>query len=324
MGRFRAINSFSGERHGDRAGEQDADVPHVPVPLPSPLQDETFAVSAARAAGVTRKRLRSPDLDSRIHGMRAPAGSLDDFETRCLAFSRRLGPEAFFSHSTAARLLGAPLPWRLERLQRLHVSVAAPARAPHARGLIGHSRHVEPGDVVELPGGARVSSPARMWCEMAGVLDIPDLVAVADHLIHRARRLATVETLGARLAVGDRIVRSRRLRVALALSHERSESAPESRLRVYCTWAGLPPPSVNHELVDTVTGRGVRLDLAWPDRRFAIEYQGDGHRTVEQWRRDMTRRENLRLAGWTILELNADDLRDVPALVARIRAGLSR
>lgn len=81
---------------------------------------------------------------------------------------------------------------------------------------------------------------------------------------------------------------------------------------------------MNHELTDTVTGRGVRLDLAWPDRRFAIEYQGDHHRSPSQWRKDMTRRENLRLAGWTILELNADDLHDVQTLIARIRVALAR
>lgn len=108
------------------------------------------------------------------------------------------------------------------------------------------------------------------------------------------------------------------------MSDDRSESRPESRLRVCCLRAGLPAPSVNHELVDLVTGRGVRLDLAWPDLRFAVEYQGDGHRTVAQWRRDMTRRENLRLAGWRILELNADDLREVPELIRRIRLGMAR
>ncbi len=70
-------------------------------------------------------------------------------------------------------------------------------------------------------------------------------------------------------------------------------------------------------------GRTYRLDLAWPGFRFAVEYQGDGHRTREQWRRDMRRREQLRLNGWTILELNGDDLSDHTALVALIRRGIA-
>lgn len=268
--------------------------------------------------------MRSVDLDRRVHGVRAPRDSLDDLERRCRAFAVRLSADAFVSHATAARLLGVPLPGRLERLDAVHISVPAPARAPHASGVIGHSRHVAPEDVTTLSSGLRISAPARLWCELASSLDLLDLVAVTDHLIHRRRRLVSSATLAERLDLGDRLAQSRRLRRALAMSDDRSESRPESRLRVCCLRAGLPAPSVNHELVDLVTGRGVRLDLAWPDLRFAVEYQGDGHRTVAQWRRDMTRRENLRLAGWRILELNADDLREVPELIRRIRLGMAR
>lgn len=198
----------------------------------------------------------------------------------------------------------------------------APLRAPHARGLIGHSRVTLPGDVTVMPDGLRVSSPSRMWCEMAGVLELPDLVAVTDYVIHHRRRLATVEELQQRRSAGDRLARHRLLAAALNVASDRSESRPESRLRVSCVLAGLPPVDANHEITDTVSGRSMRLDLAWPDIRFAIEYQGDVHRTVAQWRSDMTRRENLRLSGWTVLELNADDLLDTTELIARIRGGM--
>ena len=159
---------------------------------------------------------------------------------------------------------------------------------------------------------------------MAGVLALRDQIALTDYLIHHSRRLTSREELAERRSFGDRISRHRHLGVALEYGDERSESRPESHLRIACVWAGLPAPSINHELVDTETGRGYRLDLAWPELPFAIEYQGDGHRTTQQWRRDMTRRERLRVAGWTILELNADDLADSAALVALIRAGMRR
>jgi hypothetical protein len=297
-------------------------MPHRPSPLPPALLGTTFTTGAAAPHGVTSKRLRSPDLDARIYGVRAPAGATEHLIGRCRAFATRLPPEVFFSHSTAARLLGAPLPLRLERITRVHVTVEAPTRAPHARGIWGHSRRVALGDVVEV-SGLRVSAPERVWCEMAGVLDIPDLVVLTDYLIHHRRQLTTTTALADRLSFGDRISRSTRLKSALALCDDRAESRPESRLRVACVWAGLPAPSVNHEVIDTETGRGYRLDLAWPELKFAIEYQGDGHRTREQWRRDMSRRERLRIAGWTILELNSDDLRDHAALIHLIRAGLA-
>lgn len=297
-------------------------MPHPSSPLPVALVGATFQTGTAEQHGVTAKRLRSRDLDARIHGVRAPAGATEHLVGRCRAFAARLSPEVFFSHSTAARLLGAPLPFRLERITHVHVTVEAPTRAPHARGIYGHSRRMAPGDVIDV-SGLRVSAPERVWCEMAGVLDIPDLVAVTDYLIHHRRPLTTTTALAERLAFGDRISRSRRLTAALELSDDRAESRPESRLRVACVWAGLPWPSVNHEIVDTETGRGYRLDLAWPELKFAIEYQGDGHRTRAQWRRDMSRRERLRIAGWTILELNSDDLRDHAALIGLIRAGLA-
>jgi hypothetical protein len=297
-------------------------MPHRSSPLPPALLGATFQTAAAGQHGVTSKRLRSRDLDARVYGVRAPAGATDQLIGRCRAFAARLPPDAFFSHSTAARLLGAPIPLRLERLTQVHVTVESPTRAPHARGIYGHSRRLTTGDVAEV-AGLRVSSPERVWCEMAGVLGIPDLVALTDYLIHRGRRLTTTTALAERLAFGDRISRSARLKPAPELSDDRAESRPESHLRVACVWAGLPAPSVNHEIADTETGRGYRLDLAWPDLKFALEYQGDGHRTREQWRRDMSRRERLRVAGWTILELNADDLRDHAALVRLIRAALA-
>lgn len=239
-------------------------------------------------------------------------------------FAARLPEATFFSHSTAARLLGAPLPLRFERMTSLHATVEAPARAPHSKGVIGHSRQVSPGDVLVDDDGIRLSSAPRMLCEMASVLTISDLVAIADHIIRRGSPLASLKELSARIEVGDRITRSPRLRYALELCDERAESRPESILRVLLDKAGLPPARINHELVDTSSGREMRTDFAFLELMFAIEYQGDYHRSREQWRRDMTRRSRLEALGWYVMELNGDDLRDPVELVARVRTVLER
>lgn len=244
--------------------------------------------------------------------------------SRCRRFAARLGDDVFFSHSTAGRLVGVPLPSRFERLSRLHVTVAAPARAPHAAGLTGHSRHVPPDDVVVDRTGLRVSAPTRLVCEMASVLALPDLVAVIDHLIRRSEPSMTLADLADRIRVRDRISRSKLIPRAIELADERSESRPESLVRVWCVLAGLPRPIANHEIVDPVTGRPLRLDLAWPDRMLAVEYHGDYHRDPNQWRRDLTRKGRLEATGWTILELHGGDLRDPTEVVARIGAALRR
>lgn len=238
-------------------------------------------------------------------------------------FAARLPSDAFFSHSTAARLHGIPLPLRHERMVSLHVSVPAPARAPHAKGLLGHSRFVAPDDVMVTPDGIRVSSPTRTFCEMGGALALPDLVAAVDHLIRRDAPLVSAADLLDRLAVGDRLTRRAILRAAIGLASTRSESRPESVLRLILLRCGWGEPEANLE-VRGLDGRVMRIDLAFPQHNLAIEYHGDHHRSREQWRRDLARRSRLEALGWTVVELSADDFDDPEELVARITAIAAR
>lgn len=291
----------------------------TPAPIPDLLRTAPFEVATGRAAGMSAGRLRALDLDRRVYGVRAAYGTADDLLGRCRMFATRLGPETFFSHGTAALLLGAPLPWRLERNTDLHVTVPAPLRAPHASGLVGHSRRVLDGDVIERDG-VRMSAPHRLVCELSRTLALVDLVAVIDALIHHREPLTTTEAILWRAAQGDRIGRGRTVPAALSLANDRSESRRETHLRVLLVLAGLPLPEIQHVAVRTETGVvGIRTDFAYPELKLAIEYQGDYHCTREQWRADMTRRTRLEADGWYILEINADDLRDPDELVARIR-----
>jgi very-short-patch-repair endonuclease len=124
------------------------------------------------------------------------------------------------------------------------------------------------------------------------------------------------------LAVGDRISRSANLRAAVGLLDDRAESRPESLLRVLLLSGGLPQPQVNFPI--HAQGVAFRADLAYPERRLAIEYQGDYHRDQGQWRADMSRRARLEELGWRVLEVNADDLRRPDELCRRVRILLGR
>lgn len=308
-----------------RPGSRHHDVgmpPFPPEPLDPCLTAKPFTVATARGIGATADRLRASDLDRRVHGVRAPRGFADDVHGRCRMLTTRLSRDAFISHSTAARLLGVPLPARLERATRIHVTVPAPARAPHAAGIRGHSRRVEPRDVVVDRDGLRISGPERVICELSGILALDDLVAVIDHLVSRRHGVTTLEAVARRVGVGDRIARSRRLTEALALADPGAESRAESRLRVLLAGSGLSGWVANGEVVCS-SGHRFRLDLALPHRKRALEYQGEHHVTLEQRRRDMTRRSLLEADGWRVLEVNTDDLDDPAALAARIRRFLA-
>jgi very-short-patch-repair endonuclease len=66
-----------------------------------------------------------------------------------------------------------------------------------------------------------------------------------------------------------------------------------------------------------------RVDLAFPEVRLAVEYEGAYHFEDGQIARDDVRYQRLREAGWTVLRVSAADLHDLDALVARIRRALA-
>lgn len=88
-------------------------------------------------------------------------------------------------------------------------------------------------------------------------------------------------------------------------------------MRVACARAGLPAPIPQFDV--TAAGRVLgRVDLAWPESRLIVEYEGAYHFDDLQIRRDERRYECLIAAGWRVIRLSAPDLRDLDAVVARI------
>ena len=80
----------------------------------------------------------------------------------------------------------------------------------------------------------------------------------------------------------------------------RAESLPETRLRLGLAERGVPPAVPQFE-VRLRTGRRKRLDLAWPDRLRALEYDGPEHRSITGHNRDAFDRARLGDLGWTTL-----------------------
>ena len=286
------------------------------TPLPAHLRGRAFSVAEAREAGLDRGRLRGRDLHRPFRGVRtdvAPDGVL----ARAHALTQRLPAEAFFCSTTAALLTGVPLPIHLAGEQHLHVAVPGPRRALRVAGAIGHSLYVPPAQVVESDG-LRLSGPELLWLELGAVLPLGDLVAAGDHLVHWRHPVTSPPRL--RLALAQTLQRRGRplLREALPLLDAHAESPQESILRVLLVTSGITGLVSNHGVV-TRDGSRYRIDLALPELRIAIEYQGDHHRERQQFRADMTRRSRLEADGWTVIEVNADDLRDPSELLARIR-----
>jgi very-short-patch-repair endonuclease len=101
------------------------------------------------------------------------------------------------------------------------------------------------------------------------------------------------------------------------------DSRPETLLRLLLVGARLPEPVVNHP-VAVRAGLVLHPDLAYPDRRLALEYEGRDHLTDPDVAEvDIERRELFAEASWRTIRVTAPQLfihRD--ALVARVRRHL--
>ena len=297
------------------------------IPLPDGWAGRPIRVGDAVRAGVGTSRLDGGDLDRPFWGIRAPASekagrlgrpSRNDVEALCRALLVRMPPGAFFSHATAAMLLGLPLPSRLVRLRPVHVGVVAPARAMDARDVVGHRLRLAPDDLVER-GVLVLTGPARTWLDLAAGLTLGELVAIGDYLLYWESPIVTRGELSAALEGYSGRRGLQRARAALPLLRTRSESPRESMLRVIIVLAGLPEPECNYRVFDEQGRFLARGDLVYPGYRLFIEYQGDHHRTDRaQWRADIRRIGRLEDQGWQVLQFTDDDLQDPAGLVARI------
>lgn len=313
-------------------------------PLPDDLGPR-FTVRQARDAGVSEGRLRRTDIDRPFHGVRVvtdaelPAGLEVDCRgrtlgaaekthlARALAYAPRMTEDEFFSHITAAVILGIPLPYGLVLRSPVHVSVFRPHRLPRSRGVRGHeAKRSLAATAFDERTGLTVATPASVWASLGGVLVDPyDVVAAGDAVVRTWRvssPLATLADLDAAVRAGRR-VGINALRVALPRVRTDSASRPESWLRLTLVDHGLPEPVRNHEVHVDGDYLGC-VDLAYPDLKIAVEYEGEHHLLdPEQWARDIARYDALRAAGWIVLQITKTDLFTAPrSVVQRVCAAI--
>lgn len=229
-----------------------------------------------------------------------------------------LRPDQYLSHVTAALIWGCPVPLRLRQaaVGALHVSTIGQGPVERRSGMIGHRIRHDRAEVVTARG-FRTSSPATFWYECRTLLSVRSLVVLGDHLVGTSG-LCEREWLEATIHSGDRAVT--RARIALELVRAGSESAMETIVRIIVVEAGFPEPALN---VDVGGADGVfigRVDLAWPDLKIAIEYDGDHHRTDrETFQRDRGRSNDFSVAQWLVIHVTAGDVRAPSTFLDQLR-----
>ncbi|MCB0932135.1 MAG: DUF559 domain-containing protein [Mycobacterium sp.] len=170
--------------------------------------------------------------------------------------------------------------------------------------------------------GMTVTTAARTAFDLGRRLSVRQGVQRIDALMN-ATRLTVHEVV----AVVDRHPGVRglnRLRRVLELVDGGAESPYESLTRLMLVQAGLPPPQTQVRAVDEFGFTVAFLDMAWPEKRVAVEYDGAHHWTdPRQRRRDIERLAALESLGWIVIRISSDMLRTPAAVVARVRAALA-
>ncbi|MHC5797918.1 hypothetical protein ACVXZ4_17360 [Lacisediminihabitans sp. FW035] len=235
--------------------------------------------------------------------------------------------QQFFSHITAARLWGCPLP--ADPSELLHVSAVLPQRAPRRPGVTGH--HAAAGTRVALRAGFATSDPVAIWLSLGALLSLDELVVAADHLVLEPYRLDPLDirpyTSIGELRAGLRDFHgrgARRAGRALDLARPGAESRPETLLRLLLQRSGLPEPATNLDVwADSKRWLG-RADLVYSAFRTVVEYDGDQHRTSKrQYEKDIVRWERFVDAGWRVVKVRSGGLFLTPdATVQRVRSAL--
>ncbi|UTT68483.1 endonuclease domain-containing protein [Arthrobacter sp. DNA4] len=297
-------------------------------PLPAHLEAIPFTVAEARAASLTRGRLRSSDLASAGRLLYLPAG----WEFELPAMARALSaatPGAWISHVTAAKLLGLWLPPWLQDCRDLHLS--KPRALPQVRrvGVVGHTVLVHQDETMDWQG-IRISTPARTWLDLCRLLPMEHAVAIGDQLVRqphdglelRTKPWATIQDLREMLKRHPKMQGIVKARAAVELIRAGADSAPETFLRLALVDAGLPEPELQVRIFAD-NAHSPAADLGYRRQRIGIQYDGGHHLTREQQSRDNRRDAVFHSAGWRYFKFNADDLaRNFRWAVIQIRAAL--
>lgn len=151
--------------------------------LPDHLKNGSFSLRTSDKAGVTRARTRTTakDLVTVSRGIRVSVHS-GARGSEGLHASTDLDDTSILTSLSAARLWGAPLPANHSGDWRIHLARRRGFSFPRRVNVVGHLLTFLPGEVVEYDG-VRLTSPARTWLDLAGLLTVEELVAVGDCLV---------------------------------------------------------------------------------------------------------------------------------------------
>lgn len=275
----------------------------------------TYTAASARAAGLTRGRIRSSRYVRLAHDLAAELDDAIDERERLQLLTRVLPADAAYSHGTAAALLGTPFDFP----RRPHVVLTPRRVLPQHAVFVVHARRLQPGDVL-VHEGLRLTSGAQTYLDLAPVLWPGDLVALGDALLRGGHM--TPESLDERLARADRVRGVVLARRCAPLLSPLAMSRRESWMRYWLLVSDLPDPDQQVPICDRWGRAVVHADLGYAEWKIAIEYEGRQHAEINQFGRDIDRYSLMAADGWLVLRFASRHVGGPTAIVDRTRRAL--
>ena len=279
---------------------------------------QPFRNASCAEVGLTSKHVRGALAERRLRtmfrGVSVDATVSDTRELRIAAIKLVAPAYAVVSDCSASWLYGVDTYRPSERFD-LGPSLVV----PHGRTRIDRSNVrcrqaiIPDADVTEIDG-VLVTNPTRTASDLMRKLWPPYALAAADGLAHAGLVDPTeLWHYVARLKGYRGIVQARRLD---DLVEPDTESPGESWTRLRLVDAGFPRPKPQLSITDRYGREVYRLDLAYPELRIAIEYDGvEFHTDEPDTGHDDERRQQLRDRwGWRSVVADRDRvLGDDPA-----------
>ncbi len=235
-----------------------------------------------------------------------------------ITFRQRALAATLWSRGHASHLTGAQL-WALHRTTTRSLAVIVSRdRDPRHPGVIVHrAENLLPADLTSIHGIA-VTSALRTVLDLAALLDPLALELVIEDALRR--QLFTLGQLRWRADeyCGMGVAGSTLLREMLDHRLGDTDSGWELRIARILTAAGFPEPKRQVQ-VTTIDGPKF-LDLGYAGSPpIALEYDSDlWHFGVRRRHLDAARRNALRLAGVTVIEITSDLAADPERLIKLI------
>jgi hypothetical protein len=243
----------------------------------------------------------------------------------CADIQRRSTWRPPYALSTALELQAIELPRLPAGCRRLKKSIMVAVRRPNEKHNVDGVSPVVwtcPLDTVVVDRHFTCVSPACTWAMFSSYLDLEELIVLADSMMRRDGRLCRTTSKDLITYLDDaqayvkehteegherRIFRGyRNCRRALLLARSGTDSSMETRTRLIPPKYGLGHPQVNYPICIGRNKSPIYLDLAYPEFKICIEYEGSHH--AEQWLKDTRRRQAIEDAGWKYIQVTKLDI----------------